>query len=232
MRKALISCIGGFAFAIAAIGSAQAAIITPAVEYTTFSATFNDDRDFTLGYMFSLSAPVTINALGYWDNGLSNNHQVGIWGSSNVLVTSTTVLSTDPLVGHFRWSTIPDLVLNAGQYTIGGEFLGNFNVSPDVLPSQASGVTTIPNYTYVTGAYVVGAGLNQPTTITDGFGPNGILLANFSVASNVPEPSTLGLIGLGLLGLGAMRRRRHRGAQEVEQYGAQWCRSCRAKSTW
>jgi PEP-CTERM motif len=26
----------------------------------------------------------------------------------------------------------------------------------------------------------------------------------------VPEPSTLGLIGLGLLGLGAMRRRRHR----------------------
>ncbi len=30
---------------------------------------------------------------------------------------------------------------------------------------------------------------------------------NFEV---VPEPSTLGLIGLGLLGLGAMRRRRHR----------------------
>ena len=30
----------------------------------------------------------------------------------------------------------------------------------------------------------------------------------FSHVAPIPEPSTLGLIGLGLLGLGAMRRRR------------------------
>ena len=67
----------------------------PAVEYAT-SGTLSDSRPFTVGYTFSLSAPVTINALGYWDNGRGSSHQVGIWDSAGTLLTSTTVLGTDP----------------------------------------------------------------------------------------------------------------------------------------
>ena len=208
MRKALIFGIVGLGLSVipgGVIEPAQAAVITPAVEYTTIS-TNTDDRPFTLGYSFSLSAPVTINALGYWDDGLTNNHQVGIWDSLNVLVASTTVLGTDPLVGHFRWGTIADVILNTGQYTIGGEYLGN----SDPFPQSATGLTTIPEFTWLTDQQLFGAGLNQPTVATFGaYGQNGILIPNFSVtSSDVPEPSTLGLLGLGLLGLGAMRRRR------------------------
>jgi PEP-CTERM motif len=47
--------------------------------------------------------------------------------------------------------------------------------------------------------------------ITAGWVGGGVLhTANLLLAAEVPEPSTLGLIGLGLLGLGAMRRRRRK----------------------
>jgi len=68
--------------AVGVAGSAQAAIITPAVKYTSAS-TLIDNRPLTLGYTFSLSAPVTVDALGYWEDTLALgpplNHQVGIW---------------------------------------------------------------------------------------------------------------------------------------------------------
>jgi hypothetical protein len=197
------------ALAIGAAGSAQATTITPAVEYTS-STTLSDFRAFTLGYMFSLSAAVTVNALGYWDDGLGNNHGVGIWNSSNALVVSTDVLGTDPLVGHFRWDPIANVTLNAGTYTIGGEFLGNGNP----FPAFATGLTTIPQYTWVTDEQTSGAGLQQPTFSTDGsYGQNGILAADFSVASGgsaTPLPAALPLFGagLGLFGLLARRKKR------------------------
>jgi hypothetical protein len=147
--------------AVGVAGSAQATSITPAIELTSFGQFFPDNRLFTLGYTFSLSAPVTVDALGYWACPRTNtghdcfgpdDHQVGIWNSSDVLVASTTVLSADPLAGDFRWHAIPDVTLGAGLYTIGGEFLGGaacagFRGCVDgvnaFIPAQASGVTTI-----------------------------------------------------------------------------------------
>ena len=54
--------------------------INPMVEYNTAS-TLTDSRPFTLGYEFTTSVPFQLNALGAWDDGLANNHQVGIWTS-------------------------------------------------------------------------------------------------------------------------------------------------------
>ena len=189
-------------------GAAQAIVITPAVQYTSTNTLF-DFLPYTAGYTFSLSAPVTVNALGYWDDGRANNHQVGIWDSSSALIASTTVMGTDLLVGNFRWGAIASLTLNAGQYTIGGEYLGN----SDTFPNQATGVTTIPEYTWGVDKQLFGAGLNLPTSGPFGYGQNGILVANFSVGSNdgsndVPEPITLSLLGAGLAGIGMARRRR------------------------
>jgi hypothetical protein len=53
--------------------------INPVVEYSTAS-TLVDSRPFTLGYSFSTSVTFNLNALGAWDDGLGNNHQVGILG--------------------------------------------------------------------------------------------------------------------------------------------------------
>ena len=78
MSSKFLSVVAGFML-LAATGSAvTAAPIAPAVMYTS-TVTLSDSRPFTLGYTFSLSSAVTVNALGYWDDGLGNNHQVGIW---------------------------------------------------------------------------------------------------------------------------------------------------------
>ncbi len=158
------------------------AAITPAFEYTTASV-LNDSRDFTLGFKFTLSAPVTINALAYWVDGRPLSHQVGIWNSVGTLLTSTTVQASDPVQGHFWWHSIPSYTLNAGTYTIGGQFLGG-----GTFPDNAQGVTTIPGYTWLDDVQQIGSGLNYPTASAS-YGNNGIAVVNFS-AVPVPEPST------------------------------------------
>jgi hypothetical protein len=183
-------------------------VIDPAVTFTT-SSTLVDTHPFTLGYEFTISSTVTVNALGYWDDGLAHDHQVGIWDSGGHLLTSTTVLGTDSLVSSFRWHTISSLVLTAGTYTIGGDYLGN----SDPFPSKATGIVTIPGYAWVTDEQVLGSGLNFPTQSSGGtlYGQNGILVADFSVASAptaAPEPSTLAVSSLSAVAYLAFARRR------------------------
>lgn len=183
---------------------AAAVLVNPAIEYTT-ATTLTDSRAFTLGYQFTISSPMSINALGYWDDGKTNNHQVGLWTTGGTLITSATVLGTDTLVGHFRYADITDILLPAGSYVIGGEFLGN----NDALPFDAQGVTRLPGVTWDHDLQLIGGGLNFPTVNTGGgYGDNGILQVTFSVGNDVvPAPMPLALIATGLLALGALRRR-------------------------
>jgi len=189
------------ALALGAVSAAHA--ITPAVEYTSTS-TLNDSRPFTLGFEFTLSAPTTVDALGYWQPGSAGSHDVGLWNSAGTLLTSATVLGTDPQVGHFVWADVASITLGAGTYTIGGTYSGG------PFQSYASGVTTLPQLTWLTAEQQYGTGLNFPTNNYNGYGQNGIMEVNFSTSGiGVPEPTTwaLMLVGLGGLG-GALRARR------------------------
>ncbi len=191
--------IGALASSVSA-ASAQ----TPAVTYAT-TGTLGDTRPFTLGWAFNLSASTTVTQLGVWNGGTLGNYMAGIWTIGGTSVVSANVLSTDPVLGDYRWASIASVVLGAGDYVVGAEYAGG------LFPDQATGVVTIPTLTWTDSRYDFGAGLNFPTNSTGGYyGSNGILWANFATGANttVPEPSTWALMLVGLAAVGVTSRRR------------------------
>lgn len=164
--------------------------LTPVVEYTSTS-TLDDTRPFTQGYEFNVSTTFDITALGYWVDGLNNDHAVGIWNDSGALLASTVVLNTDPVIGHFQYATIPTLVLTPGNYVIAGQLSGKSGQNTP-FPNNAQGITSQAGYTWIIDEQIIGAGLNFPTVSTGIYGNNGIFDVDFATGgSAVPEPSEM-----------------------------------------
>lgn len=173
------------------------------------------------GFDFTVSSNTTVSALGWFDldaNGLTEDHLVAIFETSDLVtpVASATVNNASALrgnstggtnsTGKFRYTDLlSSITLTAGTgYTIAGAF--DFG---DLPYYGASSLTMASGVSFVQGRW--GDLLDQ----TDPFGNScGTVAAcryfgpNFEIATatTVPEPTTLVLAAMGLLGLGFRRR--------------------------
>jgi hypothetical protein len=111
----------------------------------------------------------------------------------NVINTSSNVI----LQGVFDFAT----VIKTGSNSLGFLASGSDVKNQQILDFLG---ITIPNFTFVNSAFSLGGGLTENFAIT---GASVVEADLTNSASAIPEPSTLLLSGLALLGLGLLRRR-------------------------
>ena len=173
----------------------------------------------TLGWAFTLSAPVTVTQLGVWDKdglGLSEQHQVTIWNfDGSVIEAQMTVPSgtTAPIDSGFRYVTLTTpVLLPAGDYTIGALYGSPRSTSNEDVAINASGIST--NSPVIYQGSRGEAGDAYPATDNYIGQSNSYFGPNFQIASPVSAPdsgSTFGLLSVSLvILLGANRLRRLR----------------------
>lgn len=192
-----------------AFGLTNQAHATSAWELSTVTGYRNDSWSF--GEIFTVGATsITIDALGALDVGgngfvTAGGVQVGLFKESDAsLIVSTTVTSADSLVGNYRFASIASVVLAAGeQYRVvgvNGDDLYNIAYNPNIVTDSR---ITWNGYGYGNSTSLVFSNDWSGTEIS--------WFANMNIAgsTNVPDGgSSLALVGLGLCGLVALRRRR------------------------
>lgn len=182
---------------LAGMSTAQASTFRTVSSTNTIAT----NGSWAFGTIFTVGANnVTVSSLGafdsYHDGFVSNAIQVGIFDeSSHALLASANVVSSDALVGDYRYSAISNLNLTSGtQYRL-------------------VAVSGSDNYSYYGTSYdnsafnINGYGYGYGTNLTNSFSnPNteadyGMANFQFNVAA-VPEPETYAmlLVGLGLIG--------------------------------
>jgi hypothetical protein len=152
---------------LATVGAA-AADPQPAVSFTSFSAW--NVGSYSVGWSFTVNQPTEVSSLGYFDHlndGLAGVHEVGIWTSGGVLVTSAVVPggTSAPIVNGFRYVSIPVTILAPGSYVIGGQ-----SNASDMFWASVSGFQASPLITFGAAFYIESTTLTRPTIPGPGVG--------------------------------------------------------------
>ncbi len=205
IRVALVAVMAmGFA-----AGDARAAAInltTPGDEY--------ESSFYTLGFEFTVSSLLSVNSLGVYDSGqdgLADSANVAIWLASGGAPLASVVVPAGvggDLDGYFRYASIAPLLLTPNVHYVIGAFLAG-DLATSFNTGQGGVATVDPLVTIVLDRFSnFDSAFGFPTETN---GEAGAWLgADFraTAPAPVPEPATLGLLGLGLAAIRAARRRK------------------------
>jgi hypothetical protein len=159
--------------------------------------------DATVGWEFTLSSPMMLNGLGFWDHGsdgLDHPHEVGIWNTANpssplattIITSGSTPVASSSSAGLWLFNSVSSLTLSPGTYVVGATIVAN---DTDLQRFNAT-ASLIPDATFVQALDIGASVLTYPlpaSVFNDGvFGPN-------LEVSAVPEPTSAAILLCGMI---------------------------------
>ncbi len=183
---------------------------TQIFEFTGGSAIMGGG-DFSAGFTFSVTAPINVDGLLFWDeagDGLVSSHEVGLWTSGGALISSVTVNNASTVVasrnglGNWLAEDVPLMQLAVGDYVLGALQLNS--VGGDLFRLGTSAIFA-PEIVYGDFVTLTSPVLAMPTNPTgQPLNYDGPFGANLRLTP-VPEPSTTLLLAGGLVLLARSR---------------------------
>jgi hypothetical protein len=186
---------------LGAIGYANAQGTFEAVHSASGGGITGTGTGGTIGWSFEPLTEIRVTDLGCFQFYVQDQGavQVGIWTDTGALLASNNVSATDLLVNSSVYQAVTPVVLSSNTvYVIGLHALSG-NTPYSIASPPGDGAISMSSDIQLNGAVNADSGFSFPV---NNLGAGAMYVGpNFLYNSTIPEPSTITLLGVGLLAL-------------------------------